>query len=225
VNTTADGALYLTALDMAKWDAALYGETLLKKSSLEQMWTPVTLNGGKTAPYGFGWALGEVRGNRIVEHGGAWQGFKAFIARYVDKKLTVITFANLSQADPGKIAHGVAGIFDPALEPVPVAAIEDKEPKVTAMTKDVLLKFADGTADQGLFTPEARAAIFPERAAQAAGFLKELGALRTIELVGRTEQDGHRLYQYRVAYEAATLLVGVTLTKEDKIAGLGIRPE
>src|SRR5207237_1534688 len=38
MNTTADGSLYLTVLDLAKWDAALYAEKLLKKSSLDQMW-------------------------------------------------------------------------------------------------------------------------------------------------------------------------------------------
>jgi len=41
LNTTADGSLYLTVLDLAKWDAALYTEKVLKRSSLEQMWTPV----------------------------------------------------------------------------------------------------------------------------------------------------------------------------------------
>ena len=111
LNTTADGALYLTVYDMAKWDAALYTEKLLKKSSLEQMWTPVKLNDGKTHPYGFGWALGEVRGHRIVEHGGAWQGFKSFIARYVDDKLTVVLFANQARVNPGKLVHGVAALF------------------------------------------------------------------------------------------------------------------
>ena len=40
VNTTADGSLYFTILDLAKWDAALYTEKLLKRSSLDQMWTP-----------------------------------------------------------------------------------------------------------------------------------------------------------------------------------------
>src|SRR6185503_4792544 len=88
LNTTADGALYLTIYDMAKWDAALYTDRLLKTSSLEQMWTPVKLKDGNTHPYGFGWALGKVRGHRIIEHGGAWQGFKAQISRYVDDKLT-----------------------------------------------------------------------------------------------------------------------------------------
>ena len=119
LNTTADGALYLTVYDMAKWDAALYTEKLLKRSSLEQMWTPVKLNNSKTSPYGFGWSLGEVRGHHIIEHGGAWQGFKSYIARYVDDRLTVVVFANLSQANPGRIAHSVAAIFNPELAPVP----------------------------------------------------------------------------------------------------------
>jgi CubicO group peptidase (beta-lactamase class C family) len=115
LNTTADGALYLTIYDMAKWDAALYTEKLLKKSSLEQMWTPVKLNDGKTHPYGFGWALGQVRGHRVIEHGGAWQGFKAQISRYVDDKLTVIVLANQIRTNQSKLAHGVAALFNPDL--------------------------------------------------------------------------------------------------------------
>ena len=119
LNTTADGALYLTVYDMARWDAALYTEKLLKRSSLEQMWTPVKLNDGKTSPYGFGWALGEVRGHHIVEHGGSWQGFKSQISRYVDDKLTIVIFANQTGANPAKIAHGLAAILNPQLTPAP----------------------------------------------------------------------------------------------------------
>ncbi len=119
INTTADGSLYLTALDMAKWDAALYTEKLLKRSSLEQMWTPANLNNGKMHPYGFGWSLGGVRGQRVIEHGGAWQGFKSYIARQVDDKLTVVVFANLAQADVEKIVRGIAAIYNPGLTPPP----------------------------------------------------------------------------------------------------------
>jgi CubicO group peptidase (beta-lactamase class C family) len=115
LNTTADGALYLTVYDMAKWDAALYTDKLLKRTTLEQMWTPVKLNNGKTHPYGFGWMLGEVRGHRIIEHSGSWQGFKAQITRYVDDKLTVIVFANQIRANQTKLAHGVAAIINPEL--------------------------------------------------------------------------------------------------------------
>lgn len=115
LNTTADGSLYLTVLDVAKWDAALYTEKLLKRSSLEQMWTPVKLNDGKTHNYGFGWNLLSFRGQRIMEHGGAWQGFKSHILRYPEGGLTVVVFANLAQARTDKIAHAVAAIYKPEL--------------------------------------------------------------------------------------------------------------
>ena len=117
LNTTADGALYLTVYDMAKWDAALYTEKLLKRASLEQMWTPVKLAGGKAQPYGFGWAFADANGHHLIEHGGAWQGFTTYIARYVDDKLTVIVLTNLAGANPGKIAHGIAGLYNSELAP------------------------------------------------------------------------------------------------------------
>ena len=134
LNTTADGALYLTVYDLAKWDAALYTEKLLQKSSLKQMWTPVKLNNGKTQNYGFGWFLNEVPGHHIIEHSGSWQGFKAFIARYVDDKLTVVLFVNLAQSDQAKIAHGVVAIYNPDLAPPP-PRVADKEPPFNAVFK------------------------------------------------------------------------------------------
>jgi CubicO group peptidase (beta-lactamase class C family) len=118
LNTTADGALYTNVLDLAKWDAALYTEKLLKKSSFDQMWTPVKLNSGKTSPYGFGWRITEENGHRLLEHGGAWQGFTMYISRYVDDRLTIIVMTNLdsSHSDPAKIAQGIAALYAPALK-------------------------------------------------------------------------------------------------------------
>src|SRR6476660_801228 len=77
VNTTADGSLYFSILDIAKWDAALYTEKLLKRSSMEQMWTPATLSNGapNSDHYGFGWFITTDGGHRAVRHGGSWQGF------------------------------------------------------------------------------------------------------------------------------------------------------
>ncbi len=124
LNTTADGALYTNVLDMAKWDAALYTDKLLKKGSLDQMWSAVRLNDGKTAPYGFGWDVTEVNGHRLIEHGGAWQGFTTQISRYVDDRFTVIVLTNLDSehSQPDKIAHDVAALYNPALTPAPQKA-------------------------------------------------------------------------------------------------------
>lgn len=129
MNTTADGSLYLSVLDMAKWDAALYTDKILKKSSLNEMWTPVRLNNDQAQGYGFGWSLGEIRDHRVVEHSGAWQGFKSHIARYPEQGLTVVVFVNLVEADVTKIAHTIATFYRPELTPLPPRTTQEPESK------------------------------------------------------------------------------------------------
>jgi CubicO group peptidase (beta-lactamase class C family) len=118
VNTTADGSLYFSILDLAKWDAALYTEKLLKKSSLDLMWTPARLKGGEanggrpnSGHYGFGWFIDDRNGHRCVHHDGSWQGFETAIDRYVDDRLTVVALTNLADAAPGKITRHVAEMY------------------------------------------------------------------------------------------------------------------
>ena len=117
LNTTADGALYTNVYDLAKWDAALYTEKLLKKASFDQMWTPVKLNNGTNYNYGFGWGVQEANGHRLLAHDGAWQGFTMNISRYVDDRLTIVVFTNLDENNsrPAAIARAVAAIYIPAL--------------------------------------------------------------------------------------------------------------
>ena len=115
MNTTADGSLYFNIVDLAKWDAALYAQKLVSKSSFDAMWTAVKLNNGSTYPYGFAWDVTSVNGHRLLEHGGAWQGFTTHVARYVDDKLSVIVLTNLAGANPEYLAHGVAGLYLPAV--------------------------------------------------------------------------------------------------------------
>jgi CubicO group peptidase (beta-lactamase class C family) len=113
LNTTADGALYFSVLDLAKWDAALYTEKLLKRSSLDQMWTITKLKNGhpNSGSYGFGWSILTKNGHRVLDHGGSWQGFKTHISRYVDDKVTVVVLTNSADADPGKITDHVASLY------------------------------------------------------------------------------------------------------------------
>jgi CubicO group peptidase (beta-lactamase class C family) len=217
LNTTADGALYFTVLDLAKWDAALYGEKLLKHASLEQMWTSVRLNDNRTSDYGFGWFLSRINGHRIIEHGGAWQGFTSYIARYADDKLTVIVLDNLAGGNCAKIARHVAAIYNPELARKP---IPDKEPQVTASVNDLLQKLAQGTANPDLFTAAARSEFFPARAERIKRLLTSLGALEKMELVERSERDGLHVYGYQLAYQKGGRFFKVSLTKENKIREL-----
>jgi CubicO group peptidase (beta-lactamase class C family) len=113
LNTTADGSLYFSILDLAKWDAALYTDRLLKKSSLAQMWTVAPLRSGQpnSGHYGYGWFIEVQDGHRLIEHEGQWQGFETQISRYVDDELTVVVLTNLAEAKPDLIAHRVASLY------------------------------------------------------------------------------------------------------------------
>jgi len=224
MNTTADGSLYVNVLDLAKWDAALYTEKLLKRSSLEVIWTPVTLNDGKpnNGRYGFGWRIGNAGGHRVVEHGGAWQGFSSAISRYVDDKLTVVVLANLAGAGSDSLAHHVAGLYEAALMPPPEKPIEDKEPQVTAFVGDLLQKLADGRAEPGLFAPDVQKELFPDPIKELAGTVKAWGTRKSTALIQRSDENGHRTYRYRIVFQNASILLRLVLTSDNKIAGLSV---
>lgn len=117
LNSTGDGSLYSTLHDMARWDAALYGDAVLNASSRAAMWSPVRLNNGTLRQYGFGWGLGRHGGKRIVEHGGLWQGFSSHIVRYVDDSITVVVLMNLTGIGntSGLVANRIARAYIPAL--------------------------------------------------------------------------------------------------------------
>ena len=148
-NTTADGALYLSVHDLLAWDKGLRSGAVLGSKSWAQVYDPVTLNSGNTYPYGFGWFVDTVNGDRLLHHSGAWQGFKSQISRYLGEDLTIIVLANLAEADPGRFVDGIAGMLVPALAPKELTAIPDREPEVRARL-DTLLRLAkDGQLSAG----------------------------------------------------------------------------
>jgi CubicO group peptidase (beta-lactamase class C family) len=129
LNTTADGALYLTVRDLVAWDQGLAEGRILTARSRTAMWTPATLTGDGSVDYGFGWGLAPYRGRRAIGHTGSWQGFKAMIQRFPDDSLTVILLANLAETRQRPIVYGVAALYrrtllpPHALPPSPDAAL------------------------------------------------------------------------------------------------------
>ena len=119
------GAFLSTVLDLAKWDAVLYTDKVLKQSVRDQMWTRVKLNDGTSSDYGFGWQLETVRGHNLVSHGGSLPGFRASLLRFVNDKLTVVVLTNSDNANPRDVALKVAGLYIPGLIPERIAAKVD----------------------------------------------------------------------------------------------------
>jgi hypothetical protein len=181
----------------------------------------IKLNYGKTHPNGFGWAIRKVNGRPVIEHGGAWQGFKAHIARFPESKVTVIVFANLIQANQGKLANGVAAIIDPELKQRPIA---DPDPTFTAKTKQLLLAVFDGKADMAKFTPEMQTAL-KQQQDRLAAFVKTMGPIQRFDLIERTEGTDGTSYRYQIEYTGMALFLAMTVNKDGKISSFALQPE
>lgn len=218
------GELVSTVLDMAKWDAALYTDKLVKTATLEQMWTAATLNNGKPTGYGFGWAVGEVNKHRLIEHGGGTAGFSTVISRFPTDRLTVLVLTNRAEANPNGISHAIAGLYEPALVPPPDKPIEDKEPKLTALFKSILTDAADGKVNPDLFTPDAQKEILP-RIKESKATFAQFGALKSLTLVEQKEIGDTKAYRYRAEFANVKLRATFVLDKAGKIAGAGLQPE
>jgi CubicO group peptidase (beta-lactamase class C family) len=119
---TGAGGIEMSASDMAKWDASLSSGQILKKSSLDQIWTPgplVQVGEGYTIHYGLGWFLSDYNGHPKVYHSGGMPAFTSDYLRYTNDKLSVIVLTNLGTqwCDPETISRTVANMYVPGILP------------------------------------------------------------------------------------------------------------
>jgi CubicO group peptidase (beta-lactamase class C family) len=96
----AAGSLMSTVDDMAIWARALQSEALLKKSSLDRMLTSSRLKSGAFTQYGYGTAVRDVEGERVLSHGGDINGFTANFTLVPGKRLVLAILSNNPAAEP-----------------------------------------------------------------------------------------------------------------------------
>ncbi len=224
LNTTADGSLYFSVLDLIAWDKGLSAEAVLKPESWVKVFEPAKLNSGKTYPYGFGWSVDEEFGQKSQQHGGSWQGFQTFISRYLGDALTIIVLANLAEAKPDKFVEGIAAIMNPKLTKPEPTPIPDGEPRVTARLKSLLSATAEGRLAPEEFA-YLRAGLFPEGAKRYAQLLHGLSEPSRVDLVERRELGDDRVYTYEVVYADKKISVRLGLAPDDKISMFAIQPK
>ena len=223
LNTTADGALYLTALDMSHWAEGLNGPRLLKPESFKQMWTPIKLNNGTSFPYGFGWRLGYQRGHRVIEHSGHWQGFSTGICRYPDFGLTVIALANLADLSSLTIAEEIAGIHEAQLErPHSLKnSTSPGDPKLAEELKQMLMDVGQQKSSKSLM-PAYQSTIDKETSTEIGNAVKQMKSFdflgcdpvkEPMELFGG-EAVQYCYYRLTTSKETKALTAGVTADKK-----------
>jgi hypothetical protein len=222
LNTTADGAYYVSLLDFLAWDAAVRKGALLAPASWKAIFTPVALRSGKTYPYGFGWAVDDFSGQRRHHHSGGWQGFATYYSRYLEDDLAVIVLGNSASMNPRGLAEGIAALVNPRLA-TPRDPIPDREPAVTERLRRLL-----AAAGEGKLSPEelayVRAGFFPGAASAYESRLRGAGKLVHLDLIETRVLGDDRAYRYRASYEKGTFDVALGLAPDGKVSAFGIWP-
>jgi CubicO group peptidase (beta-lactamase class C family) len=118
-STLAAGGLLSNAYDLARWDAALYGDELLSEESKRVMWTSTVLPSGEDTEYALGWRVTPYMGLRSQSHSGQVAGFVAHFARYPEQDVAFIVFMNRYRVPLREVARAVWHTFMPALGPIP----------------------------------------------------------------------------------------------------------
>jgi CubicO group peptidase (beta-lactamase class C family) len=101
----AAGALYSSVEDLLRWDQALYTEKLLSRKSLGEMLTP--FREGR----GYGWAVRERFGRRVVEHDGSINGFYSSLSRFPAERVAVIVLSNRGGLSTRGIADDLSAVL------------------------------------------------------------------------------------------------------------------
>lgn len=114
-----EDGIYSTVDDLYQWDQALYTERLVPRSTLEMAFTPGRSNDGKETDtyltgmlkrptsYGFGWFITTLKGNKELEHGGFWSGYRSYIIRVPAQRTTAIVLMNSAYDPVRQIAQGM----------------------------------------------------------------------------------------------------------------------
>jgi len=110
----AAGGLYSTVGDLYKWDQALYTDRLVSTGTLNTIFTStVSIDSSQWpagAVYGYGWAISQQSGHRVIWHGGFVYGFVSQITRYPDDQVTIIVLTNVDTENPYQITNALADI-------------------------------------------------------------------------------------------------------------------
>lgn len=99
--TTGPGGVFSTADDLARWDDALAGGSLLTPATLERAFTPNRLADGTETSFGYGWQVVRMGPTTRVFHMGASAGYRAYLHRDLEAGRTIAVLSNCR--------HGISG--------------------------------------------------------------------------------------------------------------------
>lgn len=145
------GSMYTTTGDLSRFASAIFAaddkpSTVLKKSTLEKMWTPQYAAPNQKNGFGIGFVVNDFAGHRMVGHGGAIYGFSTQLSLLPDDKLGVVVIStkDFSNGVTSRIAEIALKAMLAEKENKPVELPEKTSPIDADLAKKLAGRFSSG---------------------------------------------------------------------------------
>ena len=145
LDLVGDGGIFTTVRDMSKWLEALQGRGPFDQDFLDLLTYRKPLNDGKENNYAFGLGIRTRKGKRIIAHGGAFVGFRAYMAIYPDEQFSLVCLANHGNIRLIGISGRIADIYlfeDSEQKKKSSDSPAPKSPSFVDLSEDQLAKYS-----------------------------------------------------------------------------------
>ena len=110
-NAHGNGGLLTTVEDLLRWNVNFVAPSVGGAAMVAELQERGRLTNGHQIGYALGLFVGNYRGVPEVSHTGATGGYRAFLARYPEQKLSVALLCNMGNVNPDGIGHRLADVF------------------------------------------------------------------------------------------------------------------
>jgi CubicO group peptidase (beta-lactamase class C family) len=108
---TGNGGLLTTVDDLLRWNEMLASPSAEWRAVVDSLEVRGRLRSGRQIEYALGVSVTDYDGVREVSHGGSTAGYRTFLARWPEQRLSVALLCNTATANAGALAHRVADLF------------------------------------------------------------------------------------------------------------------
>jgi len=204
--------LYASAADLARWDLAFSTGAILSEASRRAMTTPHRTTDGRQMTYGCGLDVRTDRGEIVLSHNGAVEGFFAFNTFVPRTRSAVILLVNDSRFDVGDLHAKIVALLLQRPNDIPLIP----GPLAEEVARSLVRQLQRGTLDRSRLAEDLDAFFDDRRLAEAAPRLRALGE-PTVTLVARRERGGMEVTTLELVFPKQTLKAVMFRSPDGKI--------
>lgn len=134
-------SLFTTVEDLSLWSINFSNTKVGDSTIIHKMNTPATLNNGETISGALGQFVGEYKGLKEIQHGGADAGFRSYLTRFPNENFSVVVFSNSAEFNSGRMAHKIVDVYlkdKIKIDPETETKIEDNSSKIVVVDQNTL---------------------------------------------------------------------------------------